>query len=93
MSSAQSQLAVESLCVDLGGRRIVDDVSFRIAPGEIGCLLGPSGCGKTTVLRSIAGFERPSAGRIVLAGEEVAGTHHHVGAEQRRSDRQGPGLR
>ena len=37
--------------------RVVDEVSFQLAPGEILGLLGPSGCGKTTLLRMIAGFE------------------------------------
>ena len=52
------------------GRPAVDDVSFRIAAGEIVVLLGPSGCGKTTTLRSIAGLEHPDGGRIAL-GDRV----------------------
>ena len=47
----------------LVGRPAVDDVSFRIAAGEIVVLLGPSGCGKTTTLRCIAGLEQPTAAR------------------------------
>ena len=47
----------------LVGRPAVDDVSFRIAAGEIVVLLGPSGCGKTTTLRCIAGLEQPTSGR------------------------------
>ena len=42
----------------------VDDVSFRVAPGELVTLLGPSGCGKTTTLRMVAGLEPVSSGRI-----------------------------
>lgn len=49
----------------------IDDVSLRIAPGEFIVLLGPSGCGKTTLLRSIAGLERPDAGSIRIRGTEV----------------------
>jgi iron(III) transport system ATP-binding protein len=56
----------------LVGRPAVDDVSFRIAAGEIVVLLGPSGCGKTTTLRCIAGLEQPTGGRISIGGEEVA---------------------
>src|SRR5215468_7919893 len=56
----------------LVGRPAVDDVSFRIAAGEIVVLLGPSGCGKTTTLRCIAGLEQPTAGTISIGGEEVA---------------------
>jgi ABC-type Fe3+/spermidine/putrescine transport system ATPase subunit len=54
------------------GRPAVDDVSFRIAAGEIVVLLGPSGCGKTTTLRCIAGLEQPTAGTISIGGDEVA---------------------
>lgn len=46
-------------------------VSLQMAPGEIGVLLGPSGCGKTTLLRAIAGLERPNAGRILVGDDEV----------------------
>src|SRR5262245_4810776 len=56
----------------LVGRPAVDDVSFRIAAGEIVVLLGPSGCGKTTTLRCIAGLEQPTGGTISIGGEEVA---------------------
>jgi iron(III) transport system ATP-binding protein len=49
----------------------VNNVSLDIFDGEFVTLLGPSGCGKTTTLRLIAGFEAPSAGRIVLAGQDI----------------------
>ena len=49
----------------------VQNVNLEIQKGELVTLLGPSGCGKTTTLRMIAGFEFPSAGRIVLDGEEI----------------------
>jgi putative spermidine/putrescine transport system ATP-binding protein len=49
----------------------VDDVSLAIEDGEFFSMLGPSGSGKTTCLRMIAGFEQPSAGRILLHGEDV----------------------
>src|SRR6201997_3207235 len=45
--------------------------SFTIDDGEFFVLLGPSGCGKTTTLRMIAGLELPSAGRILLDGDDV----------------------
>jgi spermidine/putrescine transport system ATP-binding protein len=50
----------------------VDDISLDIRPGEFFSLLGPSGCGKTTTLRMIAGFEPPTAGKILLDGTDVA---------------------
>jgi iron(III) transport system ATP-binding protein len=56
----------------LVGRPAVDDVSFRIAAGEIVVLLGPSGCGKTTTLRCIAGLELPTGGTISIGGDMVA---------------------
>src|SRR5215218_6126673 len=60
------------------GRPAVDDVSFRIAAGEIVVLLGPSGCGKTTTLRCIAGLEQPTAGTISIGGDEVAAPERGV---------------
>ncbi|HUE45139.1 MAG TPA: ABC transporter ATP-binding protein [Aestuariivirgaceae bacterium] len=52
----------------------VDDVTFDIPPNEFFALLGPSGCGKTTLLRMLAGLERPSAGEIVIDGQDMAFT-------------------
>src|SRR5437763_8300646 len=51
----------------------VDGVDLDVRRGEFFTLLGPSGSGKTTCLRMIAGFERPDAGRIELAGADVTG--------------------
>ena len=62
----------------LVGRPAVDDVSFRIAAGEIVVLLGPSGCGKTTTLRCIAGLEQPTGGMISIGGDEVAAPERGV---------------
>ena len=59
-------VSVEALQVDYGAKPAVDGVSFAVAAGEHLTLLGPSGCGKTTLLRAIAGLERPSAGRITI---------------------------
>ncbi len=51
----------------------VAGVSFALAAGEFFALLGPSGCGKTTLLRLLAGFESPDAGRILIDGQDMAG--------------------
>ena len=51
----------------------LDGVDLEIKRGEFFSLLGPSGCGKTTLLRLLAGFETPDAGRITLAGKDMAG--------------------
>lgn len=53
------------------------NVSLDAAAGEFLTLLGPSGCGKTTLLRIIGGFEKPSSGRILLAGRDVTSTPPH----------------
>jgi putrescine transport system ATP-binding protein len=55
----------------------VDDLTLDIAQGEFFALLGPSGCGKTTLLRMLAGFETPSEGRILLAGEDMVPVPPH----------------
>jgi iron(III) transport system ATP-binding protein len=65
-------LQLENVSHAYGRQAVVADLSISLEVGEIGCLLGASGCGKTTVLRLIAGFERPSAGTIRLHGETVA---------------------
>ena len=59
---------VKSYDPEAGSARVraVDDVSFAVTDGEMFTLLGPSGCGKTTTLRSVAGLERPDAGRIAV---------------------------
>src|ERR1700729_4042276 len=55
----------------------VDSIDLAISSGEFFSLLGPSGCGKTTTLRLIAGFEQPTAGRILLDNVDVSGTPPH----------------
>ena len=65
-------------------RPVLENLSFRLEPGTIGCLLGPSGCGKTTVLRCIAGFEQLTRGEIVLHGEIMSRPGRTVPAERRR---------
>lgn len=66
------------------GPYAVSDLGLTVERGEILCLLGPSGCGKTTLLRLLAGFERPDAGEVRLAGELVASPTRSVPPERRR---------
>ena len=70
--NAAPLLRIEGLSKRFGSFAAVDELSLDIYPGEFFALLGPSGCGKTTLLRLIAGFERPSAGRILLDGADIA---------------------
>ena len=66
-----SLLQVTHLSKSFDGKRILDDVSFACAAGEIVCLLGPSGCGKTTLLRLIAGLETADQGTIAFDGQDM----------------------
>lgn len=54
-----------------GSTRAVDHITLTIEPGELFFLLGPSGCGKTTLLRCIAGFHEPDAGKILIGDRDV----------------------
>jgi iron(III) transport system ATP-binding protein len=56
----------------------VDGVSLEVEEGELVTFLGPSGCGKTTALRIIAGFENPTAGRVLIGGQDVTHLPPHV---------------
>ena len=59
------------MSVAYGGTRVLSDITLDVARGELVALLGSSGCGKTTLLRSIAGFVMPQAGRIRVAGRDI----------------------
>ncbi len=66
------------------GAAAVDTVDLTVADGGFIALLGPSGCGKTTLLRLIAGFERPDAGRVTIGDDTVAGPDGFVPPERRQ---------
>ncbi len=69
----QAFLRIQDVVKEFNGYKAVDHATVDIAKGEIFALLGPSGCGKSTLLRMLAGFETPTSGRIVLAGQDMAG--------------------
>lgn len=69
----ESYVRIENISKKFDGFAAVDDVSFSIRKGEIFALLGASGCGKSTLLRMLAGFETPTAGKILLDGVDLAG--------------------
>ena len=64
-------LEVKNLVKSFGTNTVVKGVSFAFDKGEFISLLGPSGCGKTTILRMIAGFERPTSGAITVDGQDI----------------------
>ena len=64
-------LDLQHLEKSFGAVRVVKDFTLGVERGEFISLLGPSGCGKTTVLRMVAGFEAPSAGSVVIDGQDV----------------------
>ena len=64
-------LSIQSVKKSFGTATVVQDFNLDVDRGEFVSFLGPSGCGKTTVLRMVAGFEEPSAGRIVIGGQDV----------------------
>lgn len=64
-------LEIKNLSKFYGKTTAVNNVSLSIESGEFFCLLGPSGCGKTTILRMIAGFEKPTSGEIILNGKPI----------------------
>src|ERR1700724_1547984 len=70
-------LRIEGVAKKFGTFRAVDELSLDIYGGEFFALLGPSGCGKTTLLRMLAGFEMPDAGRVCLDGRDIVATPPH----------------
>lgn len=66
-------LEIDSLSRSFNGRRVLAEVSLRLAPGEYVAIVGESGVGKSTLLNLIAGLDRPDSGRVVLDGCDYAG--------------------
>jgi len=70
-------LRLEHLTKRFGNATAVDDVSLAVEPGELFFMLGPSGCGKTTILRIVAGFYEPDAGRVFFGDKDVTALPPH----------------
>src|SRR5438874_6525571 len=83
---SQTFLEVRNLVKIFGKLTAVDDVSFKVEQGEVVTLLGPSGCGKTTTLRMVAGFEKPDAGEVEIAGRVVVATNRRINVPPERRD-------
>jgi spermidine/putrescine transport system ATP-binding protein len=66
-------LVFDNVCKSYGDVAAAKNVSFEIESGQFFSILGPSGCGKTTLLRLVAGFEKPDSGRILIDGQDITG--------------------
>jgi spermidine/putrescine transport system ATP-binding protein len=73
----QGEIRLEQLTKEFPDALAVDAIDLEMPPGEFFTMVGPSGCGRTTTLRMIAGFERPTSGRIMLDGTDVAQVPPH----------------
>lgn len=66
-------LSIQNVKKSFGNVAVVKDFNLDVGAGEFVSFLGPSGCGKTTMLRIVAGFEEPSAGKVMIGGKDVTG--------------------
>ncbi|TDC27346.1 ABC transporter ATP-binding protein, partial [Kribbella albertanoniae] len=76
-------VTISKLTVGYGGPPVLDQVSLQVRPGGTTAVLGPSGSGKTTLLRALAGFVRPTQGRIEIDGKLLTDDHVMVAPERR----------
>ena len=73
MGTPSPILATRNLGLDIGGARIVADVSLEVRAGELVGIIGPNGAGKTTLFNLLSGLLRPTAGTIELLGRDITG--------------------
>jgi branched-chain amino acid transport system ATP-binding protein len=76
-SPDQPALTVQGLGLQIGGARILEDVGFSVATGEMVGVIGPNGAGKTTLFNLISGVLKPTAGSITLDGKDVTSASIH----------------
>ncbi|MCZ4118873.1 ABC transporter ATP-binding protein [Streptomyces sp. H39-S7] len=75
--AVRSGIRFDHVSVRYGDLTVLDALDLTVEPGEVLALLGPSGSGKTTALRAVAGFVRPSGGRVLIGGQDVTGLPPH----------------
>jgi putative ABC transport system ATP-binding protein len=89
VTSTRPVLLASGLCKTFGSGaamvRAVDCIDLDVATGETVAIMGPSGCGKSTLLHLLSGLERPSAGKIELAGQPVSDSSERALAHLRRT--------
>ena len=79
-----NDVTVAGLRKAFGAVSVLDGVDLHVPAGSLTVILGPSGCGKTTLLRLLAGFDRPDAGAIRFGGRTVCDARHWLPPERRR---------
>jgi iron(III) transport system ATP-binding protein len=79
-----SGVAIAGLAKAFGAVTVLDGIDLHVSSGSLTVILGPSGCGKTTLLRLIAGFERPDRGTIAIDGQMVCDARLYLPPERRR---------
>ena len=80
MAETNNILEVKNLSIQFGGLRAVDGLNMTIRRGQLYGLIGPNGAGKTTVFNMLTGVYKPTAGTILLDGENITGNHGGAGA-------------
>lgn len=78
MENKKVKVQVTHLTKKFGDLLVLDDVSFDVYDGEFLCIVGPTGCGKTTFLNSLTHLYEPTAGKILLDGEEINLKKHNI---------------
>ncbi len=78
MTQSDTIIKIDHISKSFGDKLVLDDINLDIKRGEFVTLLGPSGCGKTTMLRLLAGFNRPSEGRIFMEGKDITQKPPHL---------------
>ena len=78
----ENVLRAEGLEKSYGGRKVVDDVSFFVEPGEVVGILGPNGAGKTTSFYAVVGLVKPDNGKVFLGSEEITSMAMHKRAKK-----------